>query len=334
MAVMIGNARISERNTVSGKVGDQTGREVCLQTWASGGLWSYVIRAKNATVAQKLAAAMRAACANENIGYSQTGAPLENRLSLYNAAAQNGFNLAAVGKCNCDCSSLVAVCCWAAGVHVSPSMYTGNELAVLQATGAFNVYTDASYTKSDKLLMVGDILLRKGHTAIVTSGAASAPAAAPSAKNLDTVAAEVVRGKWGNGSDRTAKLKAAGYTDAEIKTIQSKVNALLKPSAKPSQNAHKPAQATKPTLPTYQVGRTYKIVCDALSVRVNAGTGYARKNKAQLTADGQKHANANGALLKGTVVTCKASKVVAGNVWIKIPSGWVAAYYGGEYYVR
>lgn len=326
MAVMIGNARISERGTVSGSAGDQTGGEVCLQKWSSGGVWSQVIRPNNPQTAKKIAAAMIAACNNDNIGYSQTGAPLENRLSLYNQAVKNGFNIAKVGKCNCDCSSLVAVCCNAAGVSVSPSMYTGNELAVLRATGLFTVYTAADYTKSDKLLKVGDILLRKGHTAIVTS-TDSAPSAK---KDLDTVAAAVARGAYGNNPQRAQKLKAEGYTDAEIKTIQSKVNALIKGNQKPAQAPQAPAK----TLPTYKVGSTYKVVCDALSVRVNAGTGYARKTKAQLTKDGQKHANSNGALLRGTVVTCKASKVVAGNVWIKIPSGWVAAYYGGEYYVK
>ena len=305
MAVMIGNARISERNTVSGKAGDQTGREVCTQTWASGGVWSYVIRANNADVAKKLASTMLAACNNNNIGYSQTGAPLENRLSLYNQAVQHDYNLAKVGKCNCDCSSLVAVCCCAAGVPVSPSMYTGNELAVLRSTNKFTVYTAADYTKSDKLLKAGDILLRKGHTAIVVS-AASTP---------------------------TQKLKAAGYTDAEIKTIKAKVNSLMKAPSKPAQSkpAAKPAA---PSLPSYKVGATYTVVADALKVRVNAGTGYAQKSKAQLTADGQKHANANGCLLKGTKITCKASKVVAGNVWVKCPSGWVAAYYGGQYFVK
>lgn len=333
MAVMIGNARISERNTVSGKAGDQTGREVCTQTWASGGVWSYVIRANNADVAKKLASTMLAACNNNNIGYSQTGAPLENRLSLYNQAVQHGYNLAKVGKCNCDCSSLVAVCCCAAGVPVSPSMYTGNELAVLRSTNRFTVYTAADYTKSDKLLKAGDILLRKGHTAIVVSAASTPTPAKPSKASLDTVAAEIIRGKWGNDPQRTQKLKAAGYTDAEIKTIKAKVNSLMKTPSKPAQSkpAAKPAA---PSLPSYKVGATYTVVADALKVRVNAGTGYAQKSKAQLTADGQKHANANGCLLKGTKITCKASKVVAGNVWVKCPSGWVAAYYGGQYFVK
>lgn len=44
-------------------------------------------------------------------------------------------------------------------------------------------------------------------------------------KSIDTVAREVINGKWGNGSDRKARLEAAGYN---YKEVQSRVNALLK----------------------------------------------------------------------------------------------------------
>jgi hypothetical protein len=164
---------------------------------------------------------MKQACANNNIGYSQA-----DRLSLNTLAVKAGYNLSKVGKCNCDCSSLVAVCCNAAGVKVSPTMYTGNELAVLKGTGKFTVFTATTYTKSDKLLKTGDILLRKGHTAIVTQGySAPAPKPAPAKKSVATVAQEVIDGKWGSGDTRKKKLKAAGYDYA---TVQAKVNELLK----------------------------------------------------------------------------------------------------------
>ena len=46
-------------------------------------------------------------------------------------------------------------------------------------------------------------------------------------KSTDVLAAEIINGKWGNGTDRVNKLKSAGYTDAEIKSAQAKVNELL-----------------------------------------------------------------------------------------------------------
>ena len=47
-------------------------------------------------------------------------------------------------------------------------------------------------------------------------------------KNLDEVALQVYKGKYGNNPQRKQKLKAEGYTDAEIKTIQKKVDELAK----------------------------------------------------------------------------------------------------------
>ena len=88
----------------------------------------------------------------------------------------------------------------------------------------------------------------------------------------------------------------------------------------------------KATTPTYKVGKTYKIVADALNVRYTAAG--KKKPKKALTADGQKHATPSGALKKGTAVTCKATKNVGGNIWMQIPSGWIAAYYNKKKYVK
>lgn len=62
--------------------------------------------------------------------------------------------------------------------------------------------------------------------------AAPSKPAAPARKSEDTIAAEVIAGKWGNGQDRVNRLKQAGYNPA---TIQAKVNAKLgasKPAAR------------------------------------------------------------------------------------------------------
>lgn len=170
MAVIIGNARISERGSVVGNRGDQTGREVMTQPWSTGGPWQHVIRPKSANVARKIAEAMRQACANNNIGYDQP-----DRASLYKACVANGWHIDRVGPCNTDCSALVSVCVNYAGIKVSPQMYTGNELTVLGNTGQFTILSGSSYTHSEKKLMAGDILLRAGHTAVVVSGAVPLP---------------------------------------------------------------------------------------------------------------------------------------------------------------
>ena len=228
MSVTIGNARISEFGTVNGKRGDQTGKEVMTQSFASGGKWEYCIRPKSATVAQKIAHAMVQACKNNNIGYSQT-----DRTSLSAAAAKVNYDLSKVGKCNCDCSALVAVCVNAAGIHVSPYMYTGNELALLKQTGKFTVITGADQCKRGKKLRAGDILLRKGHTAIVTAGDIPLTKTTTKKKTVAQIAKEIVEGKcsdsrwktWGVGATRKARLKKAGYN---YKEVQKAVNKLMK----------------------------------------------------------------------------------------------------------
>ena len=44
-------------------------------------------------------------------------------------------------------------------------------------------------------------------------------------KSINEVAKEVINGKWGNGSDRTNRLAAAGY---DAKAVQNEVNRILR----------------------------------------------------------------------------------------------------------
>ncbi len=64
------------------------------------------------------------------------------------------------------------------------------------------------------------------------------------------LANEILAGKWGNGNRRKEALKAAGYTDAEIKSAQSLVNNEIQKPAKPAQSledkgTQKPAKSAK-----------------------------------------------------------------------------------------
>lgn len=86
--------------------------------------------------------------------------------------------------------------------------------------------------------------------------------------------------------------------------------------------------------PSYKTGGTYTLQVDALTVRTGAGTNYKAKGYSQLTANAKQNAYRDGTLKKGTRVTCQATKKVGSDIWIKIPSGWCAAYYGGKVYVK
>lgn len=87
----------------------------------------------------------------------------------------------------------------------------------------------------------------------------------------------------------------------------------------------------------YEIGKNY-ILQDNMKVREGAGITQRWKMKAELTEDGKKHAKENttmAVLLKGTVVTVKY--IIIKNedeIWLKIPSGYVAGVYGGVVYVK
>lgn len=85
----------------------------------------------------------------------------------------------------------------------------------------------------------------------------------------------------------------------------------------------------------YKVGTVYTTQVD-LKVRAGAGTDKAWKKTSELSADGQKNAynQTNAVLKKGTRVTCKEIQNVGNDVWIRIPSGWIAGYYDGKIYVQ
>lgn len=153
MAKYIVHARIDERGKISGgSAGDQA-RELVVQTLSSSGSWAYILRPpKNADTMIRQA---YAAAANDNIGYDQL-----QRTTLYSKAKATNWDLSKVGKCECDCSSLIAVLANCAGFKVSKDMYTGNEVSCLVNVG----FKKMAYKESN--LKAGDVLLRNGHTAI------------------------------------------------------------------------------------------------------------------------------------------------------------------------
>lgn len=85
----------------------------------------------------------------------------------------------------------------------------------------------------------------------------------------------------------------------------------------------------------FAVGQTYKTQVD-LKVRVGAGTSARQKKRSELTADGKKHALAGemACFKAGTKVTCLEIKNIGNDVWIRVPSGWLAGYYNGKVYIK
>lgn len=178
--VRIGHASLSEKGTIYGAVGDQTGREVHTRSWYDKG-WHCVLRPISAEAAEKSARLCEAVCANDNVGYSQSSSAVTGRNSLRRELMEHDWDVGDIGKCCCDCSSFMAVCAEYAGVNMAPQYTSGNAPATstmrskFAKTGAYKVLTDSKYRKSPDLLRRGDILLREGsHTAMVLTDGAKA----------------------------------------------------------------------------------------------------------------------------------------------------------------
>lgn len=155
--IKIAHARSSEKGGKFGSAGDQTGREVSISNYDNGKNLS-IYRAKKETKREIIALTMEAACKNDLIGYSQG----KERFTLWEEAEPVNFNPAKVTKkCNCDCSSLVAVAINAAGIHVPKTITTATMEKAIERTGEFQII------KGDVTLIRGDIVRRTGHTFVV-----------------------------------------------------------------------------------------------------------------------------------------------------------------------
>lgn len=164
--IVIGSARIDENgNVTNGAAGDQKQKdssdytgEVSMQQFYLHKKGWYVLRPKDPEIAEKIAEAMKRACNNVNIGYSQS-----DRASIIR------WGTWAEKPCNCDCSSLMRECIIEASGKDPGNFNTGNEALYLLASGLFE--DKIEYT-SNMNLFVGDVLVTKtkGHTVAVVEG--------------------------------------------------------------------------------------------------------------------------------------------------------------------
>lgn len=130
------------------------------------------------------------------------------------------------------------------------------------------------------------------------------------------------------GVDAICKAIAEGILN---KTITATAPAKSETSTATGTTAIK---STSTTAPTYTVGKTYTTQTE-LNVRKGVGTNYTKVGYSGLSASAKANdKDKDGAIDKGTKVTCKAIKKVGNNIWMKIPSGWIAAYYNGKVYVK
>lgn len=145
-------------------------------------------------------------------------------------------------------------------------------------------------------------------------------------------------GDFGTNTDKALKKfqKANGLeVDGKYGSAsKAKLIALYNAKKATSESGNKTG-TTGFNIPPFKAGQVYTTVVDSLRVRSGAGTNYSAKKWQDLTANAREHAYTTGELKKGTAVTCIATKQDSyGNVWMQIPSGWIAAYYSKQKYVQ
>lgn len=221
--MLIGHASIDENGKVrGGKAGDSTGKEVCTRQWYNKN-WQYVLRCKDRNKANAMAEFVKQICANDNVGYNQ-----DRRNTLEKELIANNWNVSKIGKCECDCSSLMVVAAMSQGIAIkhngTNAPNTQSMRKAFERTGMFEVLSHSKYLTSDTYLLKGDILLKEGsHTVMALENGRKAIAKEP-IKPVDDIAIEVINGKWGTGNNRKVALQNAGYNYSEV---QKRVNEIL-----------------------------------------------------------------------------------------------------------
>lgn len=96
----------------------------------------------------------------------------------------------------------------------------GFDTYMVQIGGLYKIQVGAYREKANADNMMAK-LKAAGFDAFITT---ESGASASKLKSIDEIAREVIRGDWGNGSDRRNRLTSAGY---DYSSVQSKVNKLL-----------------------------------------------------------------------------------------------------------
>ena len=167
MAIRIGHASSARGHIELGdqyqkidKNGYDMSGEVRFQSWYPKGStgWDALIRAKDPSVAEKMAIAMEQACNNPNIGYHMDGI---GRRKLDIEAKKYNYDLSKVGPCTCDCSSLIGICIKAAGIDNNLPTTGSMPSTYGKMKEHYEVLTDIKYLTTDKYLIRGDVLVKK-----------------------------------------------------------------------------------------------------------------------------------------------------------------------------
>lgn len=153
------------------------------------------------------------------------------KLSRRNAELWYGYT--ADGYKRGKTPKLGAVVCWAKGKVGNSSDGAGHVAIVekIYSDGSFLVSQSGYNSKRFWTSKIPKSGYLKGYTFQgfiynpAVKSTSSSSGSSSSGKSIETIAKEVIAGKWGNGNTRKKKLEAAGY---DYSKVQAEVNHLLK----------------------------------------------------------------------------------------------------------
>lgn len=151
-----------------GKAGDQTSREVFKRDWYEGP-WHSCLRPKDEKLAKVSAEAAVWLADHNLVGYDQG-----QRNTLHVHLKLHGYDYKKLKmRCETDCSAYVTACALCGGAkeleYLINAPVTSNMVDIFVASGRYELLTDDCFLVDDKCLKVGDILVKQGHTVIVTA---------------------------------------------------------------------------------------------------------------------------------------------------------------------
>lgn len=364
MAKYFAQASIDENGKIAGgSAGNQNGKELNTRELYSSSSrpWLFILRALDAAVQAEACKQAKAGVSNPFIGYDQN-----ERNTLLTAAKAANWQLANITTpCETDCSAFGAVCLIAAvynvlgkaaGDEVYNAMFAGGNLPATmnmeQKGRNCSRYIQVVPFSSFSGMFLGDVVTRDGHTVVCVD---------------QIVASNGLKGGTSSSSVASSSYPCKGWTGDEVRKLQSaliargyscgtcgvdgsfgndthaavikfqsdnglETDGIVGPMTQGK--LYSSGSSSQSATSNYDTG-TYVLVVGDLNVRTGAGTGFARKTKSQLTADGQKHSNANGQLNSGTKVTVMQVQYDgSGNPWGMIPSGWICLQWNGKPYAK
>lgn len=157
-------ASISEKGTINGKKGDQSGREVKIANEYDFGQ-DTILRAKKYKIRRRIRQSAMRLCKNENIGYGQM-----DRTSGFSECKKKKWKIRgipSIPKCNMDCSIL---CVCAINMAFNKEMLnvgTTSHNLTAKCMKYYPFHFKKLKYRNGVRLKKGDILVRQGHCVVV-----------------------------------------------------------------------------------------------------------------------------------------------------------------------